>query len=175
MISPEAAQSTLRVAEDGRLPELHLDSGAIGDKKPKRETTAVNPLVLFAVLALSVVMSVALALVDTQPEGTTIRQKKAAARIAIERNYFGQRNSVVPLEPYQVLLREAQRAHSRGDYKQERKLYRQILQMLRAEKAAMDDTTGRRWQLGGSAKGITGSRTRDRELEQHISLLLSSP
>ena len=175
MISPEAAQSTLRVAEDGRLPELHLDGDADSEKKPLREATSVNPLVLFAVLALSVVMSVALALIDTQPEGATIRQQKAAARIAIERNYFGQRNSVLPLEPYQVLLREAQRAHSRGDTKEERKLYRQVLRMLRAERASLSDTSGQRWQLSDSAQGLTGSRTRDQELEQHISLLLSSP
>jgi len=46
-----AAQSALKLAEDGRLPELHLREGQQRDKK-EAKTTSVNPLVLFGLLAV---------------------------------------------------------------------------------------------------------------------------
>ncbi|MCX7428253.1 MAG: hypothetical protein NTW96_21820, partial [Planctomycetia bacterium] len=56
-------------------------------------------------------------------------------------------------------LREAQRAASRGDRAGERRLYRQVLDLLRAERDRFD-------------KGLTGSRDRDKKLEELISVML---
>ena len=65
------------------------------------------------------------------------------------------------LEPYQLLLRDAQRAHTRGDKNTEAALYRRVLGMLRVE--------GRRELQRDS---LTSRAEHDRELEQAISIVL---
>ena len=146
-ISPEAAESTLRAADDGQLPELHLQESK-QKEKPEQKNTSVNPLVMAGVLALSVVLSISMVLIDFNPSGSSSSRRKARARQVIEEQFFGEIGSQEPLEPYQLLLREAQRTHSRKNYKTERKLYRKVLKMLRAER-------------GVHEKGVTGSATRD--------------
>ena len=81
-------------------------------------------------------------------------------RQKIEDHYFGSGTlEAKRLEPYQLLLREAQQAQSRGDDKTERKRYHKVLDMLRAER-------------GAEERGLTGSRSKDKELEEAISVLL---
>ncbi len=64
-----------------------------------------------------------------------------------------------PLAPYQVELREAQQAYSRGQPNVAQAHYRKVLDMLRAE--------------GGSRfRGLTGAPARDKNLEELLSRLL---
>jgi len=51
-------------------------------------------------------------------------------------------------------------AHSRGDFKAEHNCYRKVLLMLHAERDVYE-------------RGLTGSPTRDKELEEAIAVLLS--
>jgi len=164
-ISAEAAQSSLKLAADGKLPELQLQQG---DEKRAAETgsTTVNPLLLFAVLSFSAVASIALVLIDTDSHRAADSARKEAARWVIEDEYFANDDflsdldSDKRLEEYQTLLREAQQAHSRGNRKREREKYREVLNLLRAERGPLE-------------KGLTGSRSRDKRLEQQIAVLLS--
>ena len=158
-ISAEAAQSTLKPADDGRLPELHLQESE-QKKQPEHKSTSINPLVLAGALSLSVVLSISLVLVGSNSSRSSNVRKQTRARQVIEEQFFGEIGSPEPLEEYQVLLREAQRGHSRKDYKAERRLYRKVLQMLRAER-------------GEHEGGVTGSAKRDEELKNQISILLS--
>jgi hypothetical protein len=64
------------------------------------------------------------------------------------------------LLPYQLLLREAQQAHSRGDLALERQKYREVLRMLRAE--------GR-----GKFEGLTGTPKSDQDLAKLLGTMLS--
>jgi hypothetical protein len=64
------------------------------------------------------------------------------------------------LEPYQILLRDAQQAYSRGDHRAQRDCYGKVLDLLRAER-------------GSEEKGLTGSRSKDKELEEALLVLLS--
>ncbi len=156
-IAPEAANSTLEVAEDGKLPELALrDSNR--KSKPRNESTTINPLVLFLVLASSVVMSVFLVMMDSSPADESLARQKARARQAIERDFLPPPGEETP-EVYESLLREALLEHSRQNYRQERRLYRRVLALLRAE-------------LPDAHDGVTGSRYRDQELEQWLTVLL---
>jgi len=157
-ISAEAARSTLKLAEDGQLPELHLRDGD-QQEKTHEKSKSVRPLVRICVLSLSVLLSIAMVLMDTGPQSASKSQLRDEARQLIEENYFGSPQGKTPLEPYQKLLREAQREYDRGDYKAERELYREVLKLLRAER-------------GLTERGLTGSQTRDKELEKQISLLL---
>ena len=62
-ISAETAQSILKPAAYGRLPDLQLSEGQQQDAAESR-SRSIHPLVLFGLLTLSVVISVVLALVD---------------------------------------------------------------------------------------------------------------
>ncbi len=159
-ISAETADSTLRPAADGKLPELQLDEGAVR-QKPQEKSSSMNPLVLLGVLSVSVVLSIVLAMIDLGSPAAPRSERKEQMRYLIERDFFGSGNiDNRALKSYQILLREAQRAYTRGDYKTERKNYRRVLEMLRAER-------------GADRKGLTGSRRRDKKLEEAISVLLS--
>jgi len=114
-------------------------------------------------LSVSVVLSMLTVLVDFNAPDASRLQRKADARRRIEANYFplvAEHGLVKKPERYQRLLAEASRAFSRGDRPTERRMYSRVLDMLRAER----DTFQR---------GLTGSRERDKELENLITVLLS--
>ncbi len=158
-ITADSAESKLTVAADGQLPELKLQEGDKKEKVEADESTGVNPLVLFGLITLSVVMSIALALWNPDSESTQTRREKAAARDEIAAHYFGDFDDEEPLERYQEVLREARRAYARGDLKAERRHYREVLDLLRMERKPGE-------------KGVTGSYKRDKELQDHIIILL---
>ena len=157
-ISAEAARSTLKLAEDGQLPELHLRDGD-QQEKTRQKPKSVHPLVLIGALSLSVLLSIMMVLMDTGPQSASKAQLRAEARQYIEEYYFGRTQGKKPLEPFEKLLREAQREHDRGDDKAAQKLYREVLNLLRAER-------------GLTEGGLTGSQTKDDKLEEQIKLLL---
>ena len=157
-VTAEAAQSKLEVAEDGNLPSLRLQEGQQA-KEPVEKSTSVNPLVLFAVLCMSVALSVLLVSTDIDSQDP-FESEKARAREVIREEYFANLDDT-PLAAYQLDLREAQRAHARGDFETERELHRKVLKQLRSER-------------GRFGRGLTGSRSRDARLEGQLSTLLLS-
>ena len=65
-VTADAAESALKPAADGKLPELKLRDA--GEKTPREAgRKSMNPLVLFGLLAMSVVMSVS---AGARPVGT---------------------------------------------------------------------------------------------------------
>ncbi len=64
------------------------------------------------------------------------------------------------LKPYQIELREAQLAHSRGDHAAEIKAYQSVMARFRAEDRSQ-------------YTGLTGSPSWDNELEDLVSVLLN--
>jgi hypothetical protein len=157
-VTAEAAESALHLAADGKLPELHLQEVGKKDKSVAKGN-AINPLLLLVLLFMSVAMSLALVLVDWGGGDPVSQRAKANARQVIEDNYFSNLNRNDPLERYQVLLREAQEAYSRHDRATEVNRYRKVLDMLHREHGQFD-------------KGITGSPSRDKELEEQLTILL---
>ncbi|NLE36673.1 MAG: zf-TFIIB domain-containing protein, partial [Pirellulaceae bacterium] len=127
-VSAEAAQSPLKLAKDGRLPELMLEQEE--EKTTRGEKgRAMNPALLIGGVALSVVFSLVLLL--WEPSASDPGDDKARARQTIRDNFFAVADDRPPL-PYQQWLREAQRAASRGDARTERMLYQRVLDQLRA-------------------------------------------
>jgi hypothetical protein len=153
-ITSEPRAAAVQVAADGKLPELTLAEG--GQRRAADAARETNPLVLISVLCLSFGLSAILLMVDfdTSPAQTNAQ---ARARASL-RAFFG--NAGGELEPYQQSLRAAQQAWARGDREAERAEYRKVLRWLRAE--------GR-----GPFSTLTGTRTRDRELEAHLTTLLA--
>ncbi len=140
------------LASDGRLPELKLQEGQ--KRRASSEAEATNPLVMVGVLCLSFVMSTALVLYDSGTPGGNDQQVKDRRRLA---EFCEQ--STGTLAPYQQYLRDAQRAHSRGDEQTERQMYRRVLQLLRAEGRSRYTT-------------VTPTRLEDRELEELLARLM---
>jgi hypothetical protein len=158
-ITADSADSRLLLAADGKLPELHLEEDGT-QQKEQAGGRAMNPVVLFAILAASIVVSILLVWLGMAQSDATGSPQKDRARQMIETNYFGSGNiENRPLEPYQVLLRDADAAHSRGDYRTEQECYRRVLRMLRAERQTQE-------------KGLTGSRSRDKQLDDALTVLL---
>jgi hypothetical protein len=152
-IAADSAQSTIRLAPDGQLPSLHLvDVGQ--STKDIAKGSSINPLLLIAGIATSFCVSVMLLMTDLQSGGAN--QVRDAARQQLESYYRGQEAA---LAPYQVHLREARQAYSRGDLKSERSHFRKVLDMLHAE--------------GGTRfRGLTGTASSDKRLEEILSTLL---
>jgi len=155
-ITAEAATSTLAPAPDGKLPELHLDEGQAAEAA-KAKSSGSNPLLLALLLCFSVVMSIVFALVGPSQDGSEESLVKSEARRKIEESFFAKKGK--PLEPYQLLLRDAQQAHNRGDLRTERQDYQQVLKLLRAERETFQ-------------RGLTGSLKSDQELETYITRIL---
>jgi len=159
LISAEAAQSSLELTADGNLPELHLLEG---DRKDRSKTAsrAISPLLTVCLISFSAVLSVVLVLVDFGGSGESRSVLKQRAHAIIRREYFADQehriNPDTPLQPYQQLLRRAERC---DDPAGQRRLYRHVLKLLRVER-------------GPFAPAVTGTRRRDEELEKQISILL---
>lgn len=100
------------------------------------EAQKSNPLILVGVLCFSLLASLSMLLLDP----TTYRAEpdnRKAARAEIEAHYVKGN----PLrEPYQELLASALQSYNKGDRKQERAYYEQVLKMLREENK--NDYTG---------------------------------
>jgi hypothetical protein len=156
-LSAEAALSSLKLADDGALPELQLRESTM--VSPVTPRAGINPLVTISLLCLSAVASVAMLFMPDDPEQSARTAKKQWVRAALEKEYYAEMDGL-PRYPYQFQLREAERAHVRGDYGQERDSYRKILEWLRAERKP--------------ESGVTGSPGRDRELEEYLTILLSN-
>ncbi|OYV81410.1 MAG: hypothetical protein B7Z73_18120 [Planctomycetia bacterium 21-64-5] len=110
-------------------------------------------LTLTILVAISLTLSIGLSFVDFSPStgGATTREQ---ARYQIT-SFYGQANAA--LGPYQLLLRDAQRAHSRGDHATEHAKYREVLRLLRAE---------------NRSTCLTETREGDQQLEDAIAIVL---
>jgi len=161
LITAEAAQSPLTLAADGKLPELHLQESE--SKKAEKGASALNPLVLLGLLVFSVGLSIAMVLMDSGGPAPKRVEERARARQFLETEGYlgtGTLDRGKALEPYQNELREARSEYVRGNYRAERKRYQKVLDMLRANRS-------------GAERGLTGSRKRDKDLEEQLLILLS--
>jgi len=159
LILTETAEPKWTLAPDGSLPSLHLEERS-DEERGKEKRRSSNPLLLILVLCSSLATSLILLFVDTSPTTQGSPEEKARARQILAAEYYSHLNPNAPLAEYQRLLREAHWAHSRGDYKREKELYRQVLLLLYAERGRNTYT------------GLTGSRTRDQQLEELLRILL---
>lgn len=146
--------TALKAAPDGKLPTLALHADASSKTKSAGSSTP-STLLVFAALAISATLSVAVLLVDVEPKAAPTNEAQLA-REQIQR-FYG--DSAAELLPYQKLLRESQRAHSRHDLPAERRCYRHVLELLRAESRT-------------PSKTLTGTTGDDAELERVLTVLL---
>ncbi len=162
-ISAETAESVLKPAVDGRLPDLHLQESDY-QAETQSQAKSLNPLVLYGALTLSAVLSLVLALGNWSSTGPENSGEKNTTRKIIEDRFFGGGNADLrALKPYQELLRAAKRAHDSQDFKTEVACYKKVRKMLHGNR-------------GTETRPLTGDgdegRKSDRELETCIETLL---
>jgi len=142
------------LSRDGKLPKLHLKDETKVESKSKEIQT--SPIVLGALICFSLISS-ALILLLGDFQSNPDRQSAEKARRSIQ-NYYSVHEDR-PMKPYQLELRAAQLAHSKGDRKAEIAAYRKVMARFRAEDR-------------NQFVGLTGSPTADIELQELISILL---
>jgi hypothetical protein len=154
-LAASAAAPTAMLATDGKLPELSLIEVQARSKIAHVEARKSRPMLLVAAVGLSMVFSVFFGMYDFAPqESGTSTQSIARRKI---RQLYQRSDEAAPLQPFQLLLRDAERAHTRGDDAVAAAKYRQVLNLLRTE---------------GKVKSITDTSETDLELEQALSTLL---
>ncbi len=158
-ITPEKARSQLQLAGDGSLPELTLQESAARPKGEKSSATS-NPLVMMAIFGVSALASLLLLLMDTSPRATDV-QRQAEARRQIREEFFHNSGDGPQFPEYEIYLRRAQQAHSRGALEDERHWYRKVIELLHAE--------GKNRYVG-----LTGTPSLDRRLEELIAEVLQT-
>jgi hypothetical protein len=164
-----ADPSALRVqlGADGKLPELLLDdadkrAAGVAEEKPRSSP----PWLLMGVFGLSIAMSLAMLFMDAEGTGGGGQRSQAVARAQLKQLYTG---DYPPLAPYQVRVRQALQAFQKGDREDERRLLREVLDLLHAESKSR--TTGITGMIEAPDPPI--GNPSDRHLESLISTLLA--
>lgn len=164
-ISADSQATRFDLTADGKLPELIL-SDAEKTAATEPQAPRGQPWFLIILMTFSILSSVLMLLVDTSSTAGS-KSDQAAAREAIRSYYTGQPPN---LEPYHRQLRLALQAGQRGDRAEERRLYQEVLTLLRSE-----GTSKFRGLTGMATSGVDppSGPPNDRHLERLISILLS--
>lgn len=117
-----------QLGADGRLPELVLE-GEVRKEVEAASSVMSHPLLLLGVLSLSITLSVVMLFVSpTVSSSHSANQQEARRQLELYLAVPGQ-----PMAPFGQSLREALQAHNRGDRAQERRRYREVLDLLHCE------------------------------------------
>ena len=168
LVSADAAQSTLKLAADGQLPELQLQEIDRKDKGQDK-SRSIPPLVMIAAWVLSVAATIVIVMIgnDSGGSGGITKKKREALATIEDPRFFGAGGQLLP---HQKLLHDAHQARARKDYKAERTYYKRVLDLLHTETWGGSSQEGPRDRL---EQGLTGSRQHDQDLEQAILTMLA--
>ena len=132
-IQRDVNETKVTLGEDGQLPDLALKKHEKRDDA-ERDSANSNPWLLITALCFSVIMSVAILLVD-EP-GASQKIDKVDAHQQLEQIFAAWDNTTEPVAiEMRDLLARALQAHNRGDDEEEQELYRSLLDLLNREDA----------------------------------------
>lgn len=154
-IAADTEARRLDLGSDGKLPELRLEETQ--SAKSDASQSGSSPWLLIGVLAFSILSSIAMLLIDAGATGRDATSKEDA-RLEIQRVYLNTGDSVFA-KPFEQRLRQALLAHSRGDWDEESRYYREVSQMLRADNLH-------------PLRGLTGDISSDSRLSELLATLL---
>ncbi len=160
-IAAETAETAVQLGSDGRLPELVFEDQSAERETHKSQSEDSNPLLLIGILCFSITLSLIMLVFDPQPPQSG-SAAKSRARNEIARTYIG---TGPRLRPHEKRLRQALQAFHRGDHEAERRLYREVLHMLRDE--------SHRGVMGLTGPRRAAAPPNDHHLEQQLATLLS--
>ena len=168
LVSAEAAQSTLKLAADGQLPQLQLQES---DKKDKgqNKSRSIPPLVMILAWILSVAFTIAIVMITNGGGDSDVTTPKRKKPSRLSRKSFSATprgvNCFLISGCSAMLARPVPAGTSRPNGYTTR---RSSICCTRSRGASR---RGRR-RSNRLQKGITGSRDHDRELEQLILTVL---
>jgi hypothetical protein len=164
-LSDRSGEPLVKLGEDGQLPALELAELADEQPRERRQKSESNPLLLYALLGGSFLLSLGMLLIDPRGGGSSSTADQAAAREVILK-FLGSDGS--DLEPYQRLLRRAVIDHSQGNLRAEQDAYREVLRILNSSDIRDPQN------LNGLTGKLTGrGRASDEELRSALMSLLS--
>jgi pSer/pThr/pTyr-binding forkhead associated (FHA) protein len=164
-LSDRSGEPLVKLGEDGQLPALELAELADEQPRERRQKAESNPLLLYALLGGSFLLSLGMLFIDPEGGGTSSSADRTAAR-AVVQEYLGTEGS--DLEPYQRLLRQALVNHSQGNVRAEQDAYRRVLRILNSSDIRDPQN------LNGLTGKLTGrGRASDEELRSALMTLLS--
>ena len=165
-ITADPGATRVALGADGKLPALVLADGPrTEEEEAEKKQASGPPWLLLLVFGFSITASVAMLLVESSGPQVE-RRSQTAARHAIRQYYTG---ASMPIAPYQMKLRLALQAAQRGDRETEKRMCREVLDILHSESKS-------------KFTGITGivdgpdppeGRPSDRHLENLLSTLLN--
>jgi hypothetical protein len=177
VVTADVAISRLQIGAEGELPALALaENGDHQGRKGLKTPTAQWQWIALAAVSLG--LCVLMLMIEEPGTNQSPSRIEAAARRRIKQMYLGSEGQ--PLKQYQRNLREAQLAHARGDGKTERRYYREVLRLLRAEHL---DALYECGPNDPNDEGVTGQRCKsinddsqpsDQDLERLLLTLLKA-
>lgn len=132
-VTVDPAETNIHLGDDGKLPELVLNKTAKPEDEETADSSGKPPWVMIAALVGSLGVSVLLLFAPIGGGSGETREQKSARDVLKDYYISNTFNPNAPLEDYQNVLRQAIQAHDRGDLPEERRLYRQTLDMLASE------------------------------------------
>jgi len=156
----------VHLGADGKLPELVLQDADQALEAAVARPQTSPPWLLLVVFGFSVTVSLAMLFIDSGNSPQVERRSRASARAALQQNYAG---TYPPFTPYQQKIRLALQAHQKGDRSEEKRLFREVLDILHAE--SKNRSTGVTGMI--DAPDPPAGNPSDRHLEGLISTLLS--
>lgn len=163
-IIADATARRMELGASGQLPHLVLDE-AQKKEVPEEASGGSKTWILLAAVGASVLLSVGLLFFDATG-GSLEPSDKGKARKDLERRYVQELATKEPRPPCQPFLARGLQAYNRGDYAEERRLYRHVLDMLHSE--GKDPIKG----ITGAVNTQSNSMPNDIELEELLSTLL---
>jgi hypothetical protein len=159
LVTETSDAGKLALGADGQLPQLVVKETAAVEK-PRDAESDSNPMVLIIAVAFSVLISVVLLFAPTG--GGSAQADVSDSLAALQEHYIGRRQ---PLEPYQVMVREALQCENKGDRGTATAIYRRLLDMIHAERQDPNQ--------GLTGPKISLQEPNDQRLEAHLKVLLA--
>lgn len=163
-IIADATARRIELGAGGQLPRLVLDE-AQKKEAPEEASGGSKTWVLLLAVGASVLLSVGMLFFDAGG-GRLEPSDKGQARRRLEERYVQELATKEPRPPCQPFLARGLQAYNRGDYTEERRLYRHVLDMLHSE--GKDPIKG----ITGAVNTQSNSMPNDIELEELLSTLL---
>jgi hypothetical protein len=164
-INDRTGEPLVKLGEDGQLPALELTELAEAQPRERREARNTNPVLLYGLLGCSFVASLLMLVIDPQSKSASERSEAAQARQTLQQFYGDPKATLLP---YQKRLREAEVAHSQGNFRDEQEAYQEILRLLNStdirDPRNLNGLTGRQTGRG---------RASDDDLKKALLTLLS--
>lgn len=165
-IAADPTALKVSLGADGKLPELLLTDVEKAREEAVAKPKSSPPWLMLVVFGFSISISMAMLFVDSDMNVHYERGSHASARAALQANYVG---VVPPLAPYQTKIRLALQAYQKGDRDEEKRLYREVLDILKSE--SKNKSTGVTGMI--DSPDPPAGNPSDRHLEALISILLT--